>query len=453
MQGQTVGVGQVPEIRYTTTDDGAHVAYQVVGDGPLDIVYANSFMSHIEFSWEYPRAVAFYERMASFGRLILFDRRGTGLSDPIVGSFDIEDRSADLRAVIDALDLERPVLLGSSEGGMTCTHFAALEPDRVSALILFSTTVKVVASDDCPWGWSREFFDLFLDSVDQSWSDPTGASVAVINPSLQDDADALAWYAKYFRLSASPSLARALIEHTVDIDVRDLLPLVKVPTLVLHRTDETWLRIEGSRYIAHAIPQATLVELPGTDHYIWEEDATSVVDEIEEFLTGVRSERQAVRSLKTMVFTDIVGSTEQANRRGDERWMQALGRHDQMLRRQTERFGGTFVKSIGDGSLATFDSPARAIRAALAMHEAARGLDLTLRIGIHTGEVEVRDDDVGGIAVHIASRVQDRAEPGEVLVSRTVADLVAGSGTDLRDRGTHELKGVPGAWQLFAVEA
>jgi class 3 adenylate cyclase len=445
-------VSDVPETRYARTDDGAHIAYQVLGDGPPDIVYANSYMGHIEVSWEYPAASNFYERMAKFGRLVLFDRRGTGLSDPIAGPFDIEDRSADLRAVIESLGLERPVLLGSSEGGMTCTHYAALNPDRVAALILFSTTVQAIADEECPWAWPRELYELFLERIEDAWSDPTGADVVFTNPSLAENAAARAWYARYFRLSASPSLVRMLLEATVNVDVRHLLPMVQVPTLVLHRRDETWLRVEGSRYVASRIPNAKLVELPGTDHYIWEQNAAEVVDEIEEFVTGVRPERDPLRTLKTMVFTDIVDSTTLATELGDERWRQLLDRHEALARRQIERFGGDAVKSTGDGMLATFDSPARAIRGALAIREAVRGLDLMLRIGIHTGEVDLRDQDIGGVAVHVASRVQSIAEPGEILISRTVADLVAGSGIVLADRGEHELKGIQGAWRLFTIE-
>jgi class 3 adenylate cyclase len=445
-------VADPPVTQYARTDDGAHIAYQVLGNGPLDIVYANSFMGHIEVSWEYPPAANFYQRMAAFSRLIIFDRRGTGLSDPIVGSFDIEDRSADLRAVVAALALERPVLLGSSEGGMTCTHFAALNPQRVAALVLFASTVATIADEECPWAWTPEFYDTFLDSIEQTWADPTGANAVIPNPSLADERDARAWYARYFRLSASPALARTLIENTVKVDVRHLLPLVKVPTLVLHRTNETWLRVEGSRYIASKVPNAKLVELPGTDHYIWEQNAADVVDEMEEFLTGVRRERDPLRSVKTLVFTDIVDSTTRANEIGDDRWRKLLDRHEDLSRRQIERFGGQFVKSTGDGVLATFDSPAQAIRGSLAMREAMRGLDLPIRIGIHTGEVELRGDDIGGIAVHVGARVLGCAGAGEILVSRTVKDLVAGSAIEFTEQGEHELKGVPGRWQLFAVE-
>jgi class 3 adenylate cyclase len=443
----------MPETHYVKTAEGSHIAYQMMGQGPPDIVYANSFMSHIEVSWEYQRAVSFYERMTAFSRLVLFDRRGTGLSDPVVDPFEIEDRSADLGAVIDGLGLERPVLLGSSEGGMTCTHFAALNPDRVAALVLFSTTVAPLATDEFPWAWSPEFFQAFLDTIDVTWTDPTGAGVVLPNPSLADDPEARAWYARYFRLSASPSLARALLKGVAATDVRGLLPLVRVPTLVLHRSDETWLRVEGSRYVAEHIPGAKLIELPGTDHYIWEQNAAAVVDEIEEFVTGVRRQRGSQRSVKSLLFTDIVGSTVRAQSLGDERWRRLLDRHEVLVARQIERFDGRFVKSMGDGVLATFDGPARAIRCALAIREAMRGLDLAIRVGIHTGEVELRGGDIGGIAVHIGARVSEQAEPAEVLVSRTVVDLLAGSDFEFTDRGEHELKGVPGAWRLFSVAA
>ena len=450
---ECASVTDMPETRYAKTADGAHIAYQVVGEGPPDIVYANSFMSHIEVSWEYSPAVSFYQRMASFSRLVLFDRRGTGLSDPIVGHFDMDDRTADLRAVTDALALDTAVLMGSSEGALACSYFAAMHPERVSALVLFSPAVAMVTDDESGPIWTREFFELFLDSIEANWADPTGAHVLWVNPGLADDPDARAWYARYFRLSASPSLVRALVRHNAEIDVRPLLPSIHVPTLVLHRVDEAWIGIESARYIARTIPGARLVELPGTDHYIWEQNAAAVVDEIEEFLTGVRRGREVARTLKTLVFTDIVGSTDHARELGDERWHQLLDRHEAVVRRQVTRFEGCFVKSTGDGVLATFHGPARAIRCALAIREATRGLGLSVRIGVHTGEVEVRGDDIGGISVHTAARVQSLAHPDEVWVSRTVTDLVAGSGIDFADRGEHELKGVPGTWRLFAVKS
>jgi pimeloyl-ACP methyl ester carboxylesterase len=442
----------VPETRYAKTDDGVHIAYQVVGDGPTTVVFANSFMGHIEVSWEYPRAARFYERMASFCRLVIFDRRGTGLSDPLVGEFSLEDRSEDLRAVMNALALDRPVLLGSSEGGVACAYMAAMHPDRVSGLVLFSAPVVAVADERAPWAWTGELRQAILDSLDETWSDPSGASAAVINPSLQDDADARAWYARYFRQSASPALVRTLMERNMDIDIRTLLPAIRVPTLIMHRTDETWINVGQARYAAEVIAGARLVELPGTDHYIWEQNMAAVVDEIEEFVTGVRSHRDVQRPLLTVVFTDIVGSTNLARELGDDQWRTILDRHEALVRRQVARFDGTFVKSTGDGVVATFDGPARAIRCCLAIREAVRGLGLLVRIGVHTGEVDLRGNDIGGITVHTAARIEAMAADNEVVVSRTVADLVAGSGIGFTDRGNHELKGVPGTWQLYLVE-
>jgi class 3 adenylate cyclase len=440
----------VPEINYARSADGVHVAYQVLGDGPPDVVYANSFMSHIEVSWDYPPAVRFYERIAAFSRLVLFDRRGTGLSDPIVEHFTMEDRTDDIRAVLDAVDIDRAVLLGSSEGAMACVYFAALHPARVSALILFSPFIAGLTDDEYSWAWTQESVDVLFGGLENAWA--TGAGVELTNPSLVDDADARAWYARYFRLSASPSLVRTLMRHNLEVDIRDVLPAIGVPTLVLHRTDETWLDVGYGRYAASKIPGARLVELAGTDHYIWEQNSDVVAEEIEEFLTGVRRSRGPERSLKTVVFTDIVGSTERAREVGDERWRKLLDRHEAALQRQIARFEGQLVKTTGDGALALFDGPARAIRCGLAVREAMRGLGLEVRAGVHTGEVELRGDDVGGIAVHIAARVAASAGAGEVLVSRTVADLIAGSDVQLTDRGEYELKGIAERWRLFAVD-
>jgi pimeloyl-ACP methyl ester carboxylesterase len=440
----------VPEVKYARTADGVHIAYQVVGDAAVDLVYANSFMSHIEVSWEYPPAARFYERMAAFCRLVLFDRRGTGLSDPIVESFTMDDRISDLAAVMDAVGVEHAALLGSSEGATACSYFAALRPERVSALVLFSPFITVVKDEESPWGLPQEFIDLFDDEREPVWTIDT--AVAAVNPSLADDREARDWYARYFRLAASPSLARALMRHNFAVDIRPLLPTISVPTLVLQRTDETLVSVEWGRYTAKKIPGARLVELPGTDHYIWEQNADAIADEIEEFLTGVRRGREIERSLKTLLFTDIVGSTDRARQMGDPAWRLLLDRQDAAVRRQLGRFQGCFVKSTGDGILATFDGPAAAIRCALAIREAMRALDLEIRAGVHSGEVELRDDDVDGIAVHIAARVTATAGTGEILISRTVADLIAGSGVTLTDRGEHHLKGIPEPWRLFAVD-
>ena len=451
--GILVAVTDMPRTSYARTDDGVHIAYQSVGDGPPDVVYANSFMGHIEVSWEYPPAVSFYERMATFSRLVLFDRRGTGLSDPITGDFTIEVRTDDIRAVLDAEGLDSAVLLGSSEGAASSAYFTATHPERVAALILFSPWTGALDADEHPWAWHPEFVKLFLDALDDAWADPSGAATSMLNPSLASDADARAWYARYFRLSASPSLVRTLMSYNALVDLAGLLPTIQVPTLVLHRTDETWINVGYGRYMADAIPNAKLVELPGTDHYIWEQNSEEVVEEIEEFLTGVRRGREPQRTLKTLLFTDIVGSTDRAHELGDERWRQLLDRHESSLRRQVARFNGQFVKSTGDGMLASFDGPARAIRCAVAIRESTRALGLDVRVGVHAGEVEIRGDDIGGISVHTAARVQALAQPAEILVTRTVTDLVAGSGIRFSDRGEHELKGVPGTWRLLAVQS
>jgi pimeloyl-ACP methyl ester carboxylesterase len=443
-----VTVGEVPDIGYAMTSDGVHVAYQTVGEGPPDIVYANSFMSNIAVTWEYPRAVRFYERMASFGRLVLFDRRGTGLSDPITDHFTMDDRTSDIRAVMDAVGLERAVLLGSSEGGTACMYFAAMQPERVSALVLFSPFVLPIGSG-LPGAWPRDVAELVIESIEQTWR--TGVGFELINPSLAGDADALAWYVRYFRLSASPMLARSLMRHNAEIDIRELLPSIQVPTLVLQRRDETWISPEHARYAARTIADARLVEVPGTDHFIWEQNADALVEEIEEFVTGVRRSGRPERVLKTVLFTDIVGSTTAARELGDERWHALLDRHETVVARQVTRYDGQLVKTTGDGVLATFDGPARAIRCALAIREAVRGLGLEVRAGVHTGEVERRNGDIAGIGVHIAARVAAAAAANEVLVSRTVADLTAGSEVQLTDRGEHELHGIPERWRLFAA--
>ena len=444
-------MGGVPEIRYARTADGVYIAYQEVGEGPPDVVYANSFLGHIEVSWEYPRATRFYERMAAFCRLVLFDRRGTGLSDPIVESFTMEDRIADIAAVLDAVGLDRAVLLGSSEGAAACAYFAVLHPERVSALVLFSAFLTGLADEECPWALSPEFIDLITnDDRDPMWT-PEEAAV-FLNPSIADDAEALAWYTRYFRLAASPSLIRRLMRHNLAVDIRPVLPTISAPTLVLHRTDEAILNIEWGRYAARKIPGARLVEIPGTDHFLWEQNSDAVAEEIEDFLTGVRRGRDPERSLKTILFTDIVESTATAHEIGDESWRELLDRHEALVRRQLTRFEGRFVNSTGDGVLATFGGPAGAIRCALAIREAMRGLGLEVRAGVHSGEVELRGDGVDGIAVHIAERIASIAGAGEVLISRTVADLITGSAVKLTDRGEHGLKGLPEPWRLFAVD-
>jgi pimeloyl-ACP methyl ester carboxylesterase len=441
----------MPETRYAKTADGVHIAYQVVGSGPLDLIFANSWCSHVEFSWSRPAVVSFYEHLSSFSRLILFDKRGTGLSDPVSGVPTMEDRLDDMRAVLDSVGSRQTALLGTSEGACACIMFAATYPERTTAAVLFSPFIVGLADAECPWAWTPEFWDLLRNAMETSWGTPDGSGVEFAAPSLAGDELAREWYGQYWRSAASPGAAVALLEVNTQIDIRPVLPTVRVPTLVVHRTDETWINVNYGRYTADKIPGATLVELPGTDHYPWEENSEDVVGEIEQFLTGARSHRGDDRVLATVLFTDIVDSTGQASAAGDRRWRELLDAHDDMVRRQLGRFGGQEVKSTGDGFLATFDGPARGIRCAQAINAGARRLGIRVRAGLHTGELERRGLDVGGIAVHIGSRVAAKAEADEVLVSSTVKDLVAGSGIEFADRGEHSLRGVPDVWRLFAA--
>ena len=443
----------MPETRYAKTSDGVHIAYQVVGDGPFDLVFANSWCSHVEVSWDRPAIARFYEHLSSFCRLVLFDKRGTGLSDPVSSVPTMEERMDDIRAVLDAIGTEQAALLGTSEGAPTCAVFAATYPERTSALVLFAPFIVGLADEECPWAWTHEFWNVLSDAMENTWGTPDGSGVEFTTPSLIGDDHAREWYAHYFRSAASPATALALLRVNTEIDIRPVLPTVGVPTLVLQRTDEVWINVNYGRYTAAKIPGARLIELPGTDHYPWEQNADEVVGHIEEFLTGARSERDTHRVLATVMFTDIVGSTERASEIGDRAWRELLDAHDAMVRRQLERFGGREVKTTGDGFLATFDGPARAIRCALSVRDGSARLGLAVRCGLHTGELELRDTDIGGIAVHIGQRVSNAAEAGEVMVSSTVKDLVAGSQIGFDERGERQLKGVPGTWHLFCVTA
>jgi pimeloyl-ACP methyl ester carboxylesterase/DNA-binding CsgD family transcriptional regulator len=449
---QTGAVADVPETRYAKTRDGVHVAYEVFGEGPFDLVFANSWASHAEFSWSNPTIARFYERLSSFCRLVLFDKRGTGSSDPMVSVPTMEDRMDDIRAVMDAVGIERAALLGGSEGAATCAVFAATYPERTSALVMFSPFIVGVADDECPWAWTWEVWELVKEAMAApTWGTSHGSGVEYVVPSLSGNETAMEWYGRYFRVACSPALAIALLAVNTEIDIRPVLATIRVPTLVLHRIDETWVNVNYGRYAAAKIDGARLVELEGTDHYPWEQDAEAVLGEIQEFLTGERSEPDDYRVLATVLFTDIVESTALAARSGDRSWRELLDAHDAMVRRQLTRFAGQEIKTTGDGFLATFDGPARAIRSALAIQEGGARLGLDIRAGLHTGEIERRGADVGGVAVHLGQRVCATAGAREVVVSSTVKDLVVGSGIEFEDRGEHELKGVPGQWHLFAV--
>jgi class 3 adenylate cyclase len=393
----------------------------------------------------------FIERLASFSRVILFDKRGTGLSDAVseTGLPSLEVRMDDLRAVLDSVGSERTALLGHSEGGNMCVLFAATYPERTLALVTFSVYAKRVWSAEYPWAPTPSERETWLRDVERTWGRPE--TIVDLAPSLVHNPTLLEQAARYWRLSASPQAAVALGKMNTQIDVRAVLPTIRVPTLVMHRTGDRDIDVEEGRYIASRIPGARYVELPGTDHFMWTEDADRVLDEIEEFLTGARPAHETDRVLATVLFSDIVGSTERAARLGDRRWRTVLDDFYEEVRRELARFRGREVDTAGDGFLATFDGPARAIRCAVAMRDGIRALGLEVRSGLHTGEVELAGDDVRGIAVHIGARVAALAGPAEVLVTRTVKDLVAGAGIEFEDRGAHLLKGVPEEWQIFAA--
>jgi class 3 adenylate cyclase/esterase/lipase len=438
-----------PATHYARSGD-VSIAYSVHGDGPIDAIVVPPFLSHLDHHWEEPRFARWAERFESFARVISFDKRGTGLSDPITGAPTLEERMDDVRAVMDAAESERAAVLGFSEGGAMSMLFAATYPDRTTALVLTGSFAKGMKTDDYDPGFTQEQADFMINEFLPVWG--TGASIAVGAPSVAGDERSREWWARYERLSASPGTALALVRMALETDVRAVLPTIRVPTLVLHRADDAWIPAAAGRYIADHIPGARYVELEGQDNTPWIGDQDSIVEEIEEFLTGVRRHRKPDRVLATIMFTDIVSSTERAAKLGDRAWRDLLGTHDEVMRRQLERFQGRPVKTLGDGFLATFDGPARAIHCARAAVDSVRELGVEIRAGLHTGEVEVMGDDVGGMAVHIAARVGAKAEAGEVLVSSTVRDLVVGSRIEFDERGSHELKGVPDAWRLYAVQ-
>jgi class 3 adenylate cyclase len=436
----------VPETRYAKSGD-VNIAYQVVGDGPLDLVLVPGFVSHLDSDWEEPRSAHFLQRLASFSRLIRFDKRGTGLSDRPPGLPDLETRMDDVRAVMDAVGSKEASLFGYSEGGPMCLLFAATYPERSTSLCLYGTYAKRRdPDDDYPWAPTAEQRLEYASVVEQEWG--SEADLGTMAPHA--DEAMVRWWRARARASASPGAARDLILMNSQIDVRAVLSAVRVPTLVLHRRGDRDSSAEEGRYIAARIPGARFLQLDGEDHLPWI-DSDQVLDEVEEFLTGVRHGPEPDRVLATVLFTDIVRSTERAVELGDRAWRDLLERHHELVRRQLGRFRGQEVDTAGDGFLATFDGPARAIRCAQAIRDQARGLDLEIRAGVHTGEVEQAGRDVRGIAVHIGARVAAMAGAGEILASSTVRDLVAGSGIEFQDRGIHPLKGIPGDWRLWAV--
>jgi pimeloyl-ACP methyl ester carboxylesterase/class 3 adenylate cyclase len=443
---------EAPEVRYARSGD-VSIAYGVVGEGPFDLVFiSGSVLSSLDYAWDGPPA-AFFRLLASFSRLILFDKRGTGLSDRDVGMPDQETRMDDIRAVMDAVGSERAAVLGVSEGGPVTLLFAASYPERAAAAILFGSKASYThATDD-----ARAQSVAAIQARGRRWGTDAYADefLELAAPSLAHDADVKRWWRRYLRSCASPSEVVALSLSNLGLDTRSILPSIRVPTLVLHRERERIFSVEDARYLAEHVPGAEYVELPGEDH-AWFVDPEQSASEVERFLTGIwdRGEWDEVESdrvLATVLFTDIVGSTARAAEIGDARWREVLEDHHARVRRQLVRFRGRELDTAGDGFFASFDGPARAIRCASAITESVRELGLEVRAGLHTGECEVVDGKVAGIAVSIGARVAAQAQPGEVLVSGTVRDLVAGSGIAFDDRGAAELKGVPGEWRLFAV--
>jgi class 3 adenylate cyclase/alpha-beta hydrolase superfamily lysophospholipase len=437
-----------PQTRYVDLG-GAEVAYQVVGPGPPDVVYVSGF-GHMDLRWDSPLVAVFLERLASFGRLILFDRRGTGGSDAVSDHAmpTWEEWSEDVRAVLDAAGSERTVVLAEADGGPTGLLFTATQPERVSGLILANTSARRLRADDYPIGMTQEAADEVVETYRAHWG--TSDLVARAWPSRADDPEFVQWLAKLQRTVATPKNAAARIHYIIEsLDAREALPLVRVPTLVLHAKDNLSFSIEEGRYLADHIAGARFVELPGGDQFV--ASSAMALDEIGEFLTGERPLVEVDRILTTVLFTDIVASTERTASAGDERWSELLSAHRQVVRSELHHFRGEEIDTAGDGFFATFDGPARAVRCACAIRDRVEPLGLQIRAGLHTGEVELSDEGPRGLAVDIGARISAAAGPGEVLVSRTVADLVVGSGIQLADRGEHELKGVPGRWHLFAV--
>ena len=440
----------IPPVEYARSGD-VDIAYQVIGDGPRDLVFVQGWVSNIEYLWHEPTLARFLRRLASFSRLILFDKRGTGLSDRV--AIDelptLEQRMDDVRAVMDAAGIERAALLGVSEGGPMCILFAATYPERTDALVMMGAYARRLWAPDYTCGATAEEYEGFLQSIREGWGGPVGIEVRA--PSMLNDEQFRARWATYLRMSASPGAAYALTRMNGEIDVRHALPAVGVPTLIVHRLGDQSLPVEGSRYMADRIRGAKLVELPGEDHLPWVGDQDGVLDEVEGFLTGVRRGADPDRVLATVLFTDVVRSTERAAELGDKRWSELLASHHMAVRNELSHWRGTEIDTTGDGFLATFDGPARAVRCACAARDAVHELGLDIRAGLHTGEYEIFGPSIAGLTVHTGARIAALAGPGEVLVSSAVKDLVAGSGIEFEDRGERQLKGVPDRWHVYSA--
>lgn len=445
-----VVIDRPPETMYARSGD-VNIAYQVVGDAPLDLVFVMGWVSHLEYFWREPRFARFLMRLASFSRLILFDKRGTGLSDRVPNSElpTLEQRMDDVRAVMDAVGSERAALIGVSEGGPMCSLFAATYPEKTLALVMIGTYAKRIRDAEYPWGPTAEEREHFFEVMREHWGGPVGLEERA--PSVANDPQFRDWWATYLRMGASPGAALALTKMNAEIDVRQVLPSIRVPALVIHRTDDRCLKVEEGRYVADRIPGARFVELPGHDHLPFVGDQDEILDEVEEFLTGVRHSFEPDTVLATVLCTRIIGVDEQVQRLGQNHWEELLRRLQNHIAKETEWFRGRQLEMIEDRPLAIFDGPARAVRCASAISEYAARLGVALGAGLHTGECEMIDGRVGGVAAAISVGVANEAKPVEVLVSSTVKDLVAGSGITFEERGVHAL--APGGeWRLFAVQ-
>jgi class 3 adenylate cyclase len=440
----------LPETLYAKKGD-THIAYQVVGEGDLDLVLVSAWFSHVDARWEIAGFAHYLRRLAAFSRLISFDKHGIGLSDPL--PLDrlppLEEWMDDVRTVMDAASSERAAVMGANEGATMAALFAASYPERVSALVLANATGRLAWAPDHPSGLKPEALDGLEQLVEQTWG--RGDVMAALNPSIAGDEEALRAWGRFLRLCASPAVAAAVVRTIFELDIRDILPTISVPTLVVNRRGNPLIPGESGRDVASRIPTARFVEVPGDDYGLAIGDVDIVIDEVEEFLTGARHRLAGDRVLATVLFTDIVDSTKRAVELGDDHWREVLAAHEELAEREVAQFSGVISDFTGDGLLATFDGPARAVRCAFALRDRLRTLGLEMRAGVHIGEIERRDNRLAGIGVHIASRILSLARPGEVLASRTVRDLVAGSGLTFGDRGTHALKGVPDEWQILAA--
>lgn len=443
-------MSEPPATHYAKSGD-LHIAYQVSGDGPEDLVFVPGFVSHLEYDWERPWNARFFRRLSSFSRLIRFDKRGSGMSDRVSEVPSLEQRMDDVRAVMDAAGSERAALFGISEGGPMSVLFAATYPERTKALVMYGSYARRSWAPDYPFGRTEEGWRTSLEMLERHWGSDWG--VEIWAPSMLHDESFRQAFANYSRFAASPGAAVQVWRMNIDIDVRHVLPAIRVPTLILHRTGDRLVPVEHARYMAGAIVEAKFVELPGIDHVPWVGDTDSILTEVEEFLTGVRPHPEPDRVLATVLFTDVVGSTQRAAEVGDRKWRELIEAYYSLARRQLERFRGREINTAGDGFFASFDGPARAVRCAIAILEGVRSLGFEVRAGVHTGECEVMGKDLGGIAVHIGARVAALAGPGEVLATSTVKDLVAGSGLRFEDRGMQSLRGVPGEWHIYSASA